>query len=96
MVPSRPDKSKLSRIGSWSVVLFDWSSGKRMLETRLGKGVPGLSIIEDSFIDCQDEIDSGLLVKDVGQWLSERGPGGIAEGCAVMNDMLGRLETSNV
>ena len=53
------------------MVLCERSSGKRMLETRLMKGVPGLSIMGDSepyATDCQDEIDSGFSsLEAVGQ-----------------------------
>ena len=71
------------------MVLFDSSSGKRTLETRLMKGVPGLSIIEVLYAtDYQDEIESGLSTLGVvGQPLSDRVAGGIADGCAAMNDM---------
>ena len=96
MVPSSTDKSKSSSLGSWSVVLFDSSSGKRTLETRLMKGVPGLSIMEVSYAtDCQDEIESGLsTLGAVGQPLSDRVAGGIADGCAAMNDMGGSVNRS--
>ena len=93
MVSPCPDKSKLSRLGSCSKVLFDWSSGKRMLEMRLTKGVPALStfsIMEQSkSTDCQDEIESGLFDRDgFKEWPSEMGAGGIAFGCAALNDMV--------
>lgn len=64
------------------MVLLDWSSGKRTLETRLMKGVPG------RVTDCQDEIESGFSVREVELYLSERRAGGIAVGCADMNDMV--------
>ena len=77
MVSPCPDKSKLSRLGSCSKVLFDWLSGKQILETCLTKGVPGLStfsIMERSkSTDCQDEIESGLFDRDgFKEWPSGR------------------------
>ena len=97
---SCPDKSKLSRLGSCSKVLFDQSSGKRTLETHLTKGVPALSIFsimeQSKSTDCQDEIESGLFDRDgFGQWPSEKGAGGIAVGCAAMNDMVRNKHSIN-
>ena len=64
-----------------------------MLEMHLTKGVPALSIFSimelSKYTDCQDEIKSGLFDRDgFGQWPSEKGAGGIAVGCAAMNDMV--------
>ena len=92
MVSPCPGKSKLSRLGNCSKVLFDWSTGKRILEMHLTKGVPGLStfsIMEQSkSTDCQDEIE-GLFDRDgFKEWPSGNGAGGIAFRCAAMNDMV--------
>jgi hypothetical protein len=88
------------------VVLFDMSSGKRTLETRLMKGVSGLGFgimpvmesDEESFeYDCQgaSEIGSGVSEASFVEIkskspLSGRGAGHIAVGCVAMNDMVGK------